>query len=412
MPASEPPNKSALLGAFFLASSWTWVVGMWLPVILVRHFGWPGWIAFAIPNVAGAMSVGLLYRTRESSEAFVERHRGVMRWFSRVTLALHAFVLTWALSWLFDSVVVIAGIPGAIGGTSIPTSTVLALATLVGLWIGASWFGSRSFRAASIGAIAVWALSVAMLLLAWDTMGSRSAPPQTSGDAPLTNLAFLAPVLVFGFALCPFLDLTIHRARQLTPGRSGDRAFVLGFGVLFLAMIAGTLLYAQAWIDSRSISLYIAAHLAAQSWFTIAMHLRALRDSAGSARERPTATPLLVGMALGIAPSSALAIRALSGTPLIDLLSFDAIYRVFMAFYGLLFPTLLWAFTTSRRSDRSATVTAIVCALVAAPFFWLGFLEGRWFWLAPGLLIALVSGLAARRFSSPNRGLTSGQNPG
>lgn len=401
MHATEPANKSSLLGAFFLASSWTWVVGMWLPVILVGHFGWPGWVAFAVPNVAGAMSVGLLYRSRASSEAFVERHRGTMRWFSRVTLALHACVLTWAFSWLMRGVVSVAGFSQTLGATSIPMSTALAIGALVALWIGASWFGSRSFRAASIGAIVVWMLSVGALVLGWITMGDHSQPPAALGDAPFANLAFLAPVLVFGFALCPYLDLTIHRARQVTEGRAGDRAFVLGFGALFLAMIVGTLTYAQAWNDSRSISFYIAAHLALQSGFTIAMHLRALRDTSPSPRERPGATPLLVGMALGIAPSSALAINLLSGTPLIDLLSFDATYRVFMAFYGLLFPTLLWASTTSRRTDRTTTITALLCVLAAAPFFWLGFLEGEWFWLAPGLLIALVSGLAARRFSWP-----------
>ncbi|MGP1309146.1 MAG: hypothetical protein ACTS27_02985, partial [Phycisphaerales bacterium] len=371
MPDAEPSNRSSLLAAFFLASSWTWVVGMWLPVILVRHFGWPGWVAFAVPNVLGAMSVGLVYRTREASEAFVARRLRTMRAFSKVTLALHAFVLTWALSWLFDGLVNLAGIPAMIPSTAIPTSTVLALATLVGLWVCAAWFGRGSFRAACVAAVAVWALSAALLALSWVTMEGSRALPRSAGDARIVDLLLLAPVLVFGFALCPYLDLTIHRARQQTPGRAGDRAFVLGYGVLFLAMIAGTLLYAQGWIDSWSISFYIAAHLAVQSSFTVSMHLRALRDTAAPVpgsrpARRASSMPLLAGMALGLAPSSALAIRLFSGTPLADLLSFDAIYRVFMACYGLVFPGLLWVWTSSRRDGRSATLVAFATIIAAA----------------------------------------------
>lgn len=382
--------------AFFLASSWTWVVGMWLPVILVRHFGWPGWVAFAVPNVAGAMSVGLVHRTREASEAFVARRLPAMRAFSKVTLALHAFVLTWALGWLCAGVGRMAGLPATIAGTSIGTAQVGSIALLGALWFFAGRFARRSFRAACVGAMVVWFLSGALLGLSWTTMPGSRALPQAGGDATFVDLLCLAPVLVFGFALCPYLDLTIHRARQQTPGRAGDLAFVLGFGGLFLGMIAGTLVYAQGWIDARAISFYVAAHLAGQSWFTVAMHLRALRDTApGDRAGRVSLTPLLVGVALGLAPSSAVAQSMLHATPFAHVLSFDALYRVFMACYGLLFPTLLWAWTTSRRDDRPATLVALGAVLLAAPLFWLGFLEGRWFWLAPGLLLALLAGPVA-----------------
>jgi hypothetical protein len=323
-----------------------------------------------------------------------------MRAFSKVTLALHAFVLTWALSLLMDGLTAIAGLPAAIPGTAVPLSTVLALGTLVVIWFSASWFGKRSFRAACFVGAAVWCLSVYFLATSWQTSSGFRAIPQFSGDARGIDLFFLAPVLVFGFALCPYLDLTIHRARQETPGAAGTRAFVLGFGVLFTAMIAGTLLYAQGWIDSRSYSFYVIAHLTVQSWFTIAMHLRALRDTA-TAHQRSTATPLLVGMALGLAPSSAFVGSVFGGSPLQGVISFDGIYRVFMAFYGLAFPALLWVWTTSRRDDRRATLTALIAVVLALPFFWLGFFEGRWIFLPAGLLIVLVAGPLATRFSSP-----------
>jgi hypothetical protein len=383
---------------------------MWLPVILVRHFGWPGWVAFAVPNIAGAMSVGLVYRTRAQSSEFVARRLPTMRAFSKVTLALHAFVLTWALSLLMGGLTTIAGLPAAIPGTAVPLSTVLALLTLAALWFSASWFGKRSFRAACIAAIVIWLSSAYFLAMSWTTTPGFRAPPQFSGDARGVDLFFLAPVLVFAFALCPYLDLTIHRARQETPGAAGTRAFVLGFGVLFTAMIAGTLLYAQGWIDSRSYSFYVIAHLTAQSWFTIGMHQRALRDTAGADR-RSTATPLLVGMALGLAPASAFVGSVFGGTALQGVISFDGFYRMFMAFYGLVFPALLWVWTTSRRDDRAATLTALIAIALALPFFWLGFFEGRWIYLPAGLLIVLVAGPLATRFSSP-KGAAEEAKPG
>lgn len=399
-------RTSSIPAAFFLACSWTWVVGMWLPVILVRHFGWGGWVAFVVPNVLGAMSVGLVYRTREQSEAFVARRRLTMRAFSKVTLALHAFVLTWLGSWFMPLVWSLPGLPAAIPGTRVPTGGILAISFTLMAW-AAGWGLSRlRFTHACFAAGVVWASSVALLTLAIRTTPSTRAWPQSLGDAPLPELAWLAPALVFGFALCPYLDLTIHRARRETPGKAGDRAFVLGFGALFLAMVAGTLVYAQPWIDSRTMSFYIVAHIALQSSFTVGMHLRALRETSADPIARTPMTAMLTGVVLGLTPSTALAGRLFSGTTLEPLTTMDGIYRVFMAFYGLLFPALLWTWSASRRDDRRATLAALFCVGLAAPMFWMGFLEGRWVWLAPGVLIALLAPLLARALPAP-RGAVS-----
>src|SRR5690606_27904334 len=132
--------------------------------------------------------------------------------------------------------------------------------------------------------------------------------------------------------------------------------------------------------------------------FTISLHLRALRDAVPASRAPRAAsthaglTPLLVGMALGLAPTSAVVAGLLGSTPLSGLVSFDAIYRVFMACYGLVFPGLLWAWSASRRDDRPTTLLAAIGIVLAAPFFWLGFLEGRWIWLPVGLLLVLLAG--------------------
>ena len=282
-----------------------------------------------------------------------------------------------------------AGLPAPIPGTGVSIGGPLAIAFLAVAW-AAGWAISRlGFRGVCVAAMACWGVCVAMLLLALQTMPLMRQWPQTTGDAPMGDLVWLAPVLVFGFALCPYLDLTIHRARQETPGRGGDLAFVVGFGALFLAMIVGTLAYAQAWIDDAAMSFYVVGHIALQSAFTIGVHLRALRDTARTTRERSATTPMLAGILLGLAPSSALVVRALHGTVLEPLSRMDGVYRVFMACYGLLFPALLWTWSASGRDDRRATLAALFCVGLAAPMFWMGFLEGRWFWLAPGLLVAL-----------------------
>lgn len=376
-------------------------MGMWLPLILVRHFGWGGWVAFVVPNVIGAMSVGLVYRTREQSGAFVARRVRTMRAFSKVTIALHAFVLTWLGSWFMPLVWSMPGLPSTIPGTRVPTGGILAISFALTAWAIGRAMSRLRFAHACYAACVVWVSSVAMIALAIRTTPSTRAWPQSIGDTPLPELAWLAPVLVFGFALCPYLDLTIHSARRETPGRAGDRAFVLGFGVLFLAMVAGTLAYAQPWIDSRTMSFYIVAHIAIQSAFTMGMHQRALRDTSPDPRARTPMTAVLTGVMLGLTPSTALAGRVLSGTALEPLTTMDGIYRAFMAFYGLLFPALLWTWSASRRDDRRTTLAALFCVGLAAPMFWTGFLEGRWFWLAPGLLIALSAPALARVLPGP-----------
>lgn len=41
-PQSPILNASPILWALFLASSWTWCIGMFLPVLLMRDAGWMG----------------------------------------------------------------------------------------------------------------------------------------------------------------------------------------------------------------------------------------------------------------------------------------------------------------------------------------------------------------------------------
>src|SRR3954452_3533913 len=77
--------------AAFLASSWTWCIGMFLPVLMLRDYGGWGWVVFALPNIFGAAAMGWLLRDRNASLAVQRANLPACRWFSLVTLAFHAF---------------------------------------------------------------------------------------------------------------------------------------------------------------------------------------------------------------------------------------------------------------------------------------------------------------------------------
>src|SRR5688500_16462821 len=100
LPSDEPgpidtPRRTdgarAIGWALFLAASWTWVIGMFLPVLLVRDFGMWGWIVFAVPNVIGAAAMGWRLRDADASKRFVRGHASACRACSLVTIAYHSF---------------------------------------------------------------------------------------------------------------------------------------------------------------------------------------------------------------------------------------------------------------------------------------------------------------------------------
>src|SRR3954465_13192934 len=84
-----------LLWAVYLGMSWTWCIGMFLPVLLVRDYGLAGWAVFAIPNVVGAAAMGWVLARPGARERVLAEHRTACVAFSAVTLAFHAYFLTW-----------------------------------------------------------------------------------------------------------------------------------------------------------------------------------------------------------------------------------------------------------------------------------------------------------------------------
>src|SRR5438552_18566223 len=96
-PQSQIANRKSqiLLWSVFLACSWTWCNGMFLPVLLVRDYGVWGWIVFAIPNFLGAAAMGWVIRSREQSQKITATHKHAMIVFSFVTAAFQWFFALW-----------------------------------------------------------------------------------------------------------------------------------------------------------------------------------------------------------------------------------------------------------------------------------------------------------------------------
>ena len=375
-----------LCWAVYLGCSWTWCIGMFLPVILVSEFGNIAWFVFAIPNVIGAAAMGWTLAKPGSSERIVAEHREACVAFSAVTFAFHLFFLYWlARIGLMPAAFAIAAVAGGL------------ILGLIGRWI--SGFD---------------------LVLGWLVLGVSLAvfgkglvhpvfgvadPLET--DHLLSAMLGLAPVCIFGFLLCPYLDVTFHRARQKTPPAAGKLAFAIGFGVVFLSMIVLTLMYAGDFARDRSLAdrfgsfggallvSWVAMHIAAQIGFTFAAHIRAL--------PRPKPTDLIIWAVAGVLLSLAIfairqemwfAVKQLK----LAMLSGQLMYHLFMSFYGLIFPAYVWICMVPIRGkapgpSRPALIVLAIAVMIAAPMFWMGFVAQQMLWLIPGVFVVLLARL-------------------
>jgi hypothetical protein len=353
---------------------------MFLPVLLVRDMGIWGWIVFAVPNVVGAAAMGWVLARPGQSERMVRDHIAACAAFSAVTIAFHVFFLLWFVPRL-------VGLPAA--AVSFALVAIYLLLTI-----------SRGKSDLPV-AVLVWAFSLAMFGL-FAAHGGRAmvSPIRASSLGP----AWLAPVCIFGFLLCPYLDLTFHRARQALGSTEARVAFGLGFGVCFFSMIVFSLCYAATlwpllgadWREHLrpALGAIIAAHVIVQAAFTLSAHTRSF---VSAEVKRPAILIVLilaqVALFLGLGANLLPRYHGLDAG--------EVIYRLFMAFYGLIFPAYVWLCIVPGRDGRSGVTPGKVRAmvlgvLVAAPMFWMGFIENRMAWLAPGLLVVLLS-----RFTVP-----------
>lgn len=434
---TDPSNTTAALSwAAYLGCSWTWCIGMFLPVLLVRDYGPWAFLVFALPNVLGAAAMGFVLRSRAQSRAMVEAHRPVMRLFSLVTLAFQ-------IAFLF---LVVGPLAAAAGLTQAMFAIPLALLVVAVLRFWA-WRDRPPHRGYPlvIGAFLVFS---AIQIGRWFLSGGASGVPgfEDAGAIALGRalgtprlgpeyLAALAPVCLFGFAFCPYLDLTFHRARgTLSPG--GSRvAFALGFCVLFASMILFTFAYVPLFwprygVDVRpptALAAAVTLHMLGQLIAKFSIHNEEFGAPAkGGRREAWSLVPALL-LAVGLVWFAIRGVAEIPPPPAVGPGSDDTLpwYRVFMASYGLFFPAYVWicvlpgwrrpewralrdegpdasaeqarldaAVAVLNPTSRQLAVWLASCAL-AAPAFWLGFLADRPWWLLPGVGVVLLARLVA-----------------
>ena len=316
-------HSASFLWGLFCACSWTWCIGMYLPRILIERWGWWGFIAFAVPNVVGCTAFGYVVKNRQRSEAMVARHSAAMITFSSATIAYHVFFTVW----LFESLVQMPE-----SDVVVPLAAAGIVFTLAGVF---SFLNNRDWLGLSV-------LVYAVSLLAFWRLGSDGLRSiEWSGAQHLGLLALAIPASLFGFLLCPYVDLSFHRAIQHSPSR---HSFAV-FGATFAVMIVLT---CAVWFDStyrRSgwLPAIVMAHLLAQSVFTMGAHMREVRVSPmvsnGTVRVIALFAPL--GAAVTLYGARALYESSRTG---------ELTYLTFLTLYGSLFP--LWFALKAVRSTK------------------------------------------------------------
>jgi hypothetical protein len=361
--------------ALYLGVSWTWVIGMFLPVLLIRDFGPWAWFAFAVPNVLGAAAMGWAIKTREQGVHLVANHRTATRAFSLVTIAFHVFFLLWL-------------VPQLIGSIAAAIAFGIALVAMANVL-------TTTLKSVLLAAIPlIVSLVIAMIAAGRGSLGWPDVP---TFAAPMDVLG-LSAVCVLGFLTCPYLDLTFHRARQgaKTSGES-QLAFGVGFGVVFCLMIVFTLLYAGAFINGldRVLGALLGIHICVQAIYTVGIHAAAMRDSSTS-RKNDLSLWLLTAGAVVVALVS----RGLEskGMTLGRIGVGEVAYRSFLSFYGLVAPAYVWLCVYPGRGfvrphPRELRMTAIAC-VIAAPFYWIAFVYGPMAWVLPGVAIIVAARFA------------------
>jgi hypothetical protein len=352
--------------AIFLGASWTWCIGMYLPALLVRDYGIWAFVVFAVPNVVGAAAMAWVLPDAEASLKLQQDHLLACQLFSCITIAFHGYFWGWfAIGFVW---------------TIFPLHIWLFLGAIV-LAIYSLLDGDG--RAAAIITTLISVVFAILLRL------GHWIPMVVHGPQPGADLAWLALVCLFGFLLCPYLDLTFHHARQATSSVDGKAAFAIGFGVVFCAAILFTLSYSAGWSPSAWHSFdypcaaLLGSYIFAQTLFKFLIHGRALSVSGRSLRRFLTLILILATMFLGYSVN----FDSLENYNGISRGEF--IYRIFLSFYGLFFPAYVWICIFNKKPWR----IWLVAILIAAPMYWMGFIERQMIWLLPGVAVPFIAGL-------------------
>ncbi len=337
---SALPLRSVRTG-LALATSWTWCIGMFAPIVLGRMFGWRGIVAFAVPNILGCALFGYL-RSRARSVAETRDHAWAMAAFSVATVAYQVFFAGWLGAPPLAEAAGI-GVPDAalrMSGGLFVVATALSLLPRALLW--------------NLASLAWIASAATFAFLPW---GSMHGLPAEADWTPL-QLAFVLPTIAFGFLLSPNLDLTFHRGRQLAVDDRRPVEFAVfgaGFG-LMLVLTTGYLLAPNGLVLAA-----VRTHILLQLALTSAMHLSELRASAIPRGARRGA--IVLAGAAGL-------VAALAAPG-------EATYLRFLGLYGLLFPAYAaLALRTVGRPSLAALVALAIAMAAVTPLLDRSFLEG------------------------------------
>jgi hypothetical protein len=349
--------------------SWTWCIGMYLPVLIMRELGFVGVITFAVPNIVGAMAMGWALRDERQSREMIGENRSAFIWYSLITILFHAFFAAW----------IIRQIAGPRAGAALAAIFLL-------FWIILHWRRGGEFLAAGL------TLVVSAALMGWGfwrhELPYPAQPIEATRLSPINNL-WLAPAWALGFICCPWLDLTFHAARRAMGRAEARAAFFVGFGIIFSAVLLLTVAY-SGWLvvgfdraRYPQLAMIIGGYLIVQSCFTVALHTRQIGGLGGKIPMRRFlifSALLVIAVLLGVLSNAQFAYNGIEMGELI--------YRAFLGFYGLIFPAYVWLCMVKPRRSI-ARVAAVV--LVAAPLYWMAFANEEMLFAVPGVLVVVLA---------------------
>ena len=357
---------------------------MFFPVLLLRDYGFMGWVVFAIPNVVGAAAMGWVL-TAQRAKHLWENHHHAVRWFSDITLAYHVFVALWLCGPLFGPA---AWAAIALPMLIIPTARRVKLAPwlpLIAVGVALLSWGCFSYAQRLPGA---WAFVAEHFGHGPEFPDPFTYPKVAPPQLGMTELLIFLPASITGFLCCPYLDGSFLRARAATDTATGRTAFTLGFGVVFFSMIVFSLVYASWLVPafdggnallSPTWRLVLGIHILVQICFTVTVHVRE-RGELDPAGRRTLGLASLLVVTFGFI----LAARQLEAD------WGELGYRAFLLMYGVTFPAYVWLVMLSRRApDRAMLGRYLVALTVALPMGVLGFVVpppvGSAWWLLGAL---------------------------
>lgn len=340
--------------AVFLASSWTWCIGMFFPALLYRDFGSVSWWLFTIPNIIGAASVPWILRHESHSADFTRRHDKASFIFSVVTISFQCFFLGWLMSCLHWEMIA-------------------ALSAVILIM----FHTAKSDRQLRFWGMAVWFISFSAFIFFLNRHGAALTLMEPITSNPTLNLLGLSSVFLMGFAFCPYLDLTFHKARRQFSSGAAKLVFGLGFLFFFLIMLIFTSAYSPSvlhvFFNSNAVLVdagigAVLVHMALQAAFTAIAH----RRCAIELTQAPTNNVIALTSAAGFL----IALLLQRGYVAFGFDARELIYISFIGFYGFMAPTYLWIYTLKNQPNgiKSFFVATI---FLAAPFFTVGFLSGN-----------------------------------